>query len=151
MNKYVVDTSVSAKLFLEDEDDRDTALEVFRQGNSGAIVLISPSLTWYELNNVLAKEKIPLEDIKRHLSLFRMQVKNNALRVISVSEILLNKSSELSMLDTQGKGYISSYDATFHALALLENASLITADEKHYNKTKNLIGSVMLLKDFGRY
>jgi len=37
-------------------------------------------------------------------------------------------------MDTQG--YISSFDATFHALALLKNAIFMTADEKHIRKVQ---------------
>ncbi|MES2388203.1 MAG: hypothetical protein V4543_09385 [Bacteroidota bacterium] len=35
----------------------------------------------------------------------------------------------------------------FHALALLLNCTLVTNDKKHYLKTKDIIGSVVMLED----
>jgi len=55
----------------------------------------------------------------------------------------MDNSNKLYVVDTS-----VTFDATFHALAVLMEAVFITADEKHYNKTKDLIGSVVLLENF---
>ena len=144
---YVVDTSVTAKLFLE-EEYREKAEELYWQATQKKIILLAPELTCYELNNVLAKAPISLEEIEEHLYLFEEQVKNETLTVVPYSLEILKKAAEIATIDTQGMGHISSFDATFHALALLNNAVFITADGKHYNKTKGLIGSILHLKDF---
>ncbi len=148
MNKeYVVDTSVTVKLFINEEDS-DKAKFLYRQASKKEISLLAPGLTWYELNSVLTKTQIPLQDIRRHLFVFQKQVRNEVIQIIPFSLDILNKAAEIASMDTQGKGYISSFDATFHSLALLKNAMFITADKAHYNKTKDLIGSVIQLKDF---
>ena len=43
-------------------------------------------------------------------------------------------------------GSPSFYDACYHAIALLNNCDFITADRKHYEKTKAL-GNIRLLQD----
>ena len=43
-------------------------------------------------------------------------------------------------------GFPTFYDASYHALAILNNCNFITADRRHYQKTKAL-GHVRLLAD----
>lgn len=110
--------------------------------------MIAPELTWYELNSVLTKAQLPLEDIQRHLFVFQAQVDNKIIEIIPSSLEILNQAAEIASVDTRGKGYVSSFDATFHAIALLENAVFITADRTHYNKTKDSIGFVLELANY---
>jgi predicted nucleic acid-binding protein len=145
--EYVVDTSVTAKLFVN-EAHSDKARLLYQQASQQKISLIAPELTWYELNSVLTKAQVPFFDIQRHLFVFQELVHNEVIKMVPVSLDLLNQAAFLASMDTQGKGYISSFDATFHALALLKKAIFITADKTHYNKTKDLIGSVVQLEDF---
>jgi predicted nucleic acid-binding protein len=144
---YVVDTSVTAKLFLVEEQSEE-AKRIYQQAARQEIMLLAPELICYELISVLSQEDIALSTVKEHLFLFEELVKNETLIIVPYSFTILNKASEIASLDTGGQGYISSFDATFHALAVLMKAVFITADEKHYNKTKDLIGSVMLLENF---
>lgn len=44
---------------------------------------------------------------------------------------------------------ITFYDACYHALAIRDSGTFITADEKYYKKTHKE-GSIMLLKDYGK-
>jgi len=111
-------------------------------------MLLAPELTCYELISVLTQADMPLSEVKEHLLLFEKLVKDEAVTIVPYSFKILNKASEIASLDTGGQGYISSFDATFHALAFLMDAVFITADEKHYNKTKDLVGSVVLLENF---
>jgi predicted nucleic acid-binding protein len=117
---YVVDTSVTAKLFLV-EEQREKAKQVYQQAIRKKITLFAPELTYYELNSVLTKTSMPLEDIKKYLLFFEEQIKNKTITIVPSSLEILNKA-EIANLDTKGKGDISSFDAIFHALALLKNA-----------------------------
>jgi len=130
------------------EEGREEIIKIFSKANNKEIKLIAPSLLLYELNNCFVVRHVQENRTKQALFIIEKQIKEGSLDIISPSEKILMKARELSNLDTKGQGHISSYDATFHALALLEGATFITADKKHYNKTKKLIGSVMLLEDF---
>jgi len=100
------------------------------------------------MNSVFTKKQIPLENIQQYLDVFQKLTETQVIQIIPLSLQILNKGAEIASTDTKGQGYISSFDATFHALALLNNSTFITADKVHYNKTKDLIDSVMLLKNF---
>jgi predicted nucleic acid-binding protein len=146
MDKYIVDTSVAVKLFL-DETGREQALNVFRLANRNQIRLLAPSLILYELNNALICQGFSQDEVHECLIAFDQQIEDKVIEIIPPTLQLLNKTIEIALLDTQNQGYISSYDATFHALALLRNAVFLTADKKHYQKTVNRIGAVMLLEN----
>ncbi len=143
--KFVVDTSVTVKLFLEEEDAK-LAEKVFEQAKDGEILLFAPTLTSYEVLNVLVKENIPNEEIQAHLLMLKDYTDAKILNLVDSSERLALKTLEIATMDTKGKGYISSYDATFHALAILQQSIFLTADKKHYEKTKDIVGSVLLLE-----
>jgi predicted nucleic acid-binding protein len=148
MKRYIIDTSVTAKLFLDNEPHKDIAIEVFRLADKRNIELLAPSLILYELNNVLVKERATYEDVSAALAIFNKYIEQDKIKIISSDILLLNKAAIIATTDTAGQGYISSYDATFHALALQENAVFLTADKSHYEKTKDRIGSVLLLESF---
>lgn len=147
MNKYVVDTSVAFKFFAEEEDS-ETSLKILKLARDGNITLLAPTLIFYEIINSFVSNGYPEKEILENSEAFHEIADLKIIEIKNPSLEALNKAVEIANTDTKGQGYISSYDATFHALALLENAVLITADKKHYQKTKNLVGSVMLLKDF---
>jgi len=89
-----------------------------------------------------------LDEVKKYLLFFDKQIQKGIITIVPYSLEIQTKAAEIASIDTQGKGYISSLDATFHALALIENAVFLTADGKYYNKTKDLVGSILHLKDF---
>jgi predicted nucleic acid-binding protein len=147
MKKIIVDTSVTVKLFLEEEGS-DLAEKVFEQAKNGEILLFAPTLTSYEVLNTLVKENISNDEIQEHLLMLKDYTEAKILNIVDYSETLALKILEIATMDTKGKGHISSYDATFHALAILQQGIFLTADKKHYEKTKELIGFVVLLNDF---
>jgi len=145
--KFIVDTSVTVKLFLE-EEEADLADKVFKQAKEGEILLFAPTLTSYEVLNTLVKENIPNDEIQEHLLMLKDYTEAKIINLVDYSESLALKTLEIATMDTKGKGHISSYDATFHALAILQQGVFLTADKKHYEKTKDIIGFVLLLGDF---
>ncbi len=147
MKKIIVDTSVTVKLFLE-EKDSDLADKVFEQAKDGEILLFAPTLTLYEVLNTLVKENIPNDEIQEHLQMLKDYTEAKLLNLVDFSETLALKTLEIATMDTKGKGHISSYDATFHALAILQKGIFLTADKKHYEKTKDIIGFTLLLENF---
>ena len=102
---YVVDTSVTAKLFI-DEELSNNAKQIYRQTIRKEIALLAPELTCYELTNVLTKAAIPLAEIKEHLRFFEELIKNETLTIIPYSLEILNNTSDIASIDTKGQGYI---------------------------------------------
>ena len=136
--KYVIDTSVTVKLFLDEQYKEITDL-IFHKSIKGDVLLYAPVLTWYEIVNVLVKEKIPKNEIEKHLLMLKSYANTKILNIVPYSSDITNKALEIATTDTNRQGHVSSYDATFHALALLEHAIYLTADEKHYRKTNVVV------------
>ncbi len=147
MDKYVVDTSVVTR-FLVHQVQRELTQKVFHQAYHKNIELITSSLIWYELNNTFVVRGIPINEAERGMALFQKFIDQKMIQILPSNHETLRKAREIANTEVKGQGYISAYDATFHALALLKNGIFLTADRKHYLKTKELIGSVMLLEDF---
>ena len=138
--KYVIDTSVLAKFYLE-EEGRDKALDVLRQSILGKIDLAAPSLLYYEINGVFAKEGLSQEERNNHFHHLFGLVQSGVLKIVSSNQWLLEEAFDIASFKPKGLGHISVYDATFHAVALKEKAVFLTADNKYADKTEKQFGS----------
>ena len=142
--KYVIDTSALAKVFLA-EADREKAVGLLTSSIRREIELHAPSLLLYEMNNVLVSNEITgraYDDVIRFLFAW---IKAGVLLVHEVDEDLLRRTEAIASIDTQGQGHISSFDATFHALAIRLGAQFVTADKAYVRKTSVLVGHVVEL------
>ena len=62
MQRYVIDSSVFNKLFL-DEVDRDKAQQLFIQAAAGQVILLAPDLLYLEVINTAQRCGVPLEGV----------------------------------------------------------------------------------------
>ena len=62
MQRYVIDSSVFNKLFL-DEVDRDEAQQLFIQAAAGQVILLAPDLLYLEVVNTAQRCGVPLEGV----------------------------------------------------------------------------------------
>jgi predicted nucleic acid-binding protein len=137
----VADSSVFNKLYL-DEVDRDKAVYLFSLSASRITQLIAPTLLFYEVVHTSQSYGLPLKTI---VQLLNRQTEKN---LILIEPSLDHIQKALEVIDTghPKSGYPSIYDAIFHAIAIVEDTFLVTADKKHFAKTKNL-GHILLLDD----
>lgn len=137
--KVTLDSSVIVKWLNTDyEQNLDQSNQVLKDAQSGKIEVICPELVKYEVGNVLLfGKKLSSEraNILLHW-LFQFPIK-----FIPHSEELAKET--FSIAEESGMTY---YDATFVALAKLENAVLVTDNPKHQGKTKEV--KVISLKDY---
>ncbi len=144
--QYVVDSSVIAKLFLE-EPDRNLASQLMERTTKGEVELSAPSLLLYEINSALISNGIKGKAYDESISLLMDWMRDGYISIVEPNEDLLRRAEAIASMDTQGQGHISSFDATFHPLALMRNATFLTSDQVYVRKTKSLLGSVELLQD----
>ncbi|MBU2646535.1 type II toxin-antitoxin system VapC family toxin [bacterium] len=137
----VVDSSVFNKLYL-DEPDRDKAVYLFSLSVSKMTQLIAPTLLFYEVVHTSQSYGLPSKTIIRLLN--RQTEKNLILLEPSLDHI--QKALEIIETGHPKSGYPSIYDSIFHAIAIVEDTFLVTADKKHFAKTKSL-GHILLLDD----
>ena len=139
MLHYVIDTSIFMKLFLEEEDS-DKALEFFINANTSNTILLIPPLFQSEFLSVLRSQRI---DFASAYGILEDYLQTNMVQV-DYSRQLMSQALEIAAHGHSKSGYPSIYDSIYHALAIINNCDFITADTRHYKKTKSL-GHVRLL------
>ena len=140
MQRYVIDSSVFNKLFL-DEVDRDKAQQLFIQAAAGRILLLAPDLLYLEVINTAQRCGVPLKGVVELL-----EAQKYLLEMRTVSEIERKTALQIIAQGHAKSGYPSIFDALFHAMALCNGAIFVIADKKHYTKTQ-ILGSVCLLSE----
>lgn len=137
---YIIDASVCIKWFsIENEDDVSIASLLRVQHMNRNIFLMAPDILVYEVINALAYNLLFNADKVNMaiLSLYEMDIK-----FVEPYAGILSESSKLHFSKN-----ITIYDSIYIALAKYINAQYITADEKLFEKVKDL-GSIILLKNY---
>lgn len=147
IRSLIIDTSVLARYFFAHEQT-PIARGIIERAYYGDLILAAPSLLLYEIASVFSKEQCDAATAKRALSETVALVEANVINLIEPDETALQEALAMAAFDTGGQGHISVYDATFHALAILNGATFITADKKHYNKSVKPFGHIELLEAF---
>jgi len=138
-NIFVVDASVIFKWAVDEGDDTAKAILLKEDAGNKKVHIIVPIFCFTEICNALGLKYPPIA----------MQFFSELLVAgLDERQISFDVANIAFQLMQQYKG-ITFYDAGYHALALLEGGTFITADEKYYNKTKKE-GRIMLLKDYGK-
>lgn len=132
----VIDSSVMIK-WVHPEENRDEALEIRERHFQKKIEIYVPNLTFYEILNYLSR-KHPEQSlyIYSQILTFRMTEVHLSLKITARAIEITNKFPKTSF-----------YDAVYHSIAIEQNGTFITADEKYYNQTKSL-KHIQLLKDY---
>ncbi len=141
--KVVLDSSVFNKLFLM-EDDRDKALKCLEDLNENDFEILVPSIFQYEVLGVAGYYKLDLNEVYDLIRSYEESV----MRVISPSCDMVKMAIKITNSKAKSfSGYPSFYDSIYHALAIANNCDFLTADNKHYQKTKD-IGNIKLLSEW---
>jgi predicted nucleic acid-binding protein len=137
MRRVVLDASVLLKWYLKlpDEQDLPQAAAVLQALLREELKLVQPVHCLLEVAAVLVRKRpqqlgVELPDVKSLL----------AQGEITDSQGVLARGLSLS-------AQLNLFDTLYHAVALEENATLITADRRYYDKAQN-VGSIMLLENF---
>ena len=138
MITLVIDASVAVKWFVRDaneENDVTPAVDILAGIGKNSIELIQPPHWVAEVAAVLTRLQPDLTD--------------DAIDLLDVMEIPIKAESSVyklaSHLATKLNHHL--FDTLYHALALQENATLITADYRYFRKSINH-GSICMLANF---
>lgn len=139
MALYIIDSSVFNKLYLQ-EEGREEALYFFERSAKREATLLAPTLLYYEVISTAQFYRLPIGVIE---DLLEEQITST---LILVEPQIEHRSKALQIIQRGHlkSGFPSIYDAIFHALAIVEKGTLITADKKYYSKVKAL-GHIQLL------
>lgn len=139
MTQYVVDASVAVKWFIRDdaeESNINQAIQLLMLAQRGDAAFLQPPHWVSEVAAVLARlePKTVSRSIGALLALAFVKTtgkSNHYQRAISMAVKLDHHL----------------FDTFYHAVALEENGTLITADKRYYDKAK-VMGAIVMLEDF---
>lgn len=131
MKTIVIDSSVALKWINQiDELLLDQANQLLLDTQTGSVSLLAPELSKYEIGNALLKKKLKLPEAFESIeTIYQLPI-----TFISESEELARQTHKIA-----AQNDITYYDASFIALAKLENAILVTDNVKHQGKIKDII------------
>ena len=133
----ILDASVIVKWFTK-EEDRDKAVRLREDFFKGKLEIVLPDLVLYEIANALRyNPNIDSNDVIDAIS----SILDMEIEIVVPQSSILRKAIEIAF-----EKKISFYDSFYIALASEIDFGFVTADEKLYNKIKDL-GNVHLLKD----
>ena len=138
MIKLVVDASVAVKWFIRDtqeEKDVTSAVDILIGVGRNSIELIQPPHWMAEVIAVLAR--------------LQPDLTNDAIDLLDAMEIPIRAESSDYKLASHLAMELNHhlFDTFYHALALQENATLLTADHHYFRKSVDH-GSIFMLTDF---
>lgn len=139
MKNIILDSCVVAKTFAK-EKDSNQATELIDECVAQHIKIIAPSIIEYELLQIAIKKNLPLTKV---LELFEDII----FKIIDIKKVdsdVWLKAGEIANTGHAKSGHPSLYDSTYHAMAIKDGGLFITADKKHYEKTKDF-GHIALL------
>ena len=127
----IIDASILAKWFLPGEESAEIALRIKDDFAQGTVSIMLPSLIYYEINNLLKSAAVSMRiDPKKALKIYGDFLDLDF-------EIYTTKELLKSTFDCAIKYDISSYDASYVALAEYLQKPFFTADKNLLNKVKN--------------
>lgn len=134
----VIDASVAVKWFLrEDTPAQDTAnaLSILEGGLRGEYSLLQPAHWHAEIAAVLSRESpaTVAADIRDFLLFSFVRIAHTSAVYERATGLAISLRHHV-------------FDTLYHAVALVESAILITADERYYRKAQGL-GHIKLLRD----
>jgi predicted nucleic acid-binding protein len=118
---FVLDASVVIKWFIG-EIDSSKARGLFEQLRDQNIIAAAPDILLYELANILLR--------KRGMSAAEVRTAVRLLLETDIDIVPLEPPLVFEAIDLAETTGASMYDASYLALAVRENATLVTADEK---------------------
>lgn len=134
----MADASVTIAWMLADQPDEhlgELAVSFFRSFGSGEIKLLQPPHWIAEVAAVIAR-RAPEQIESRLTAIAALAVEHPA------GPSTLIKAAELAI-----KLNHNLFDTLYHALALEQGATLVTADERYFAKARQL-GNIELLQNF---
>ncbi len=84
-------------------------------------------------------------DLEAVVRLYESQTQYN-LKIIEANSVHQRQALQIASLGHRKSGYPSIYDTIFHAIAIVDEATMVTADRRYFRKVEKL-GHIILLEE----
>jgi predicted nucleic acid-binding protein len=138
----IPDASVIGKLFLSEEDS-PAAEALVQHALANDLGLIAPAVLIYEVLSIAVRHSVPFGYV---LDIFD-SLKRGGLDLREPTRAELITAEKITTTGQAKSGYPALNDSIFHAMAIERGGVFVTADKRHFAKTKHF-GSVVLLADW---
>ncbi len=141
MRTVIIDASVAIKWFIKHEEGKFQALHLLKKFKSEELEFIVPDLLFYEVTNAfktfISAKRISFVIGKRYLK-----------KLVGLNLITISYSELIDLaLNLSNKFDITIYDASYLALAKLQNLPFYTADQKLLSKISSNFKNAHYLLD----
>lgn len=138
----ILDASILAKLF-RDEPDSSAAEAVLVHCARHRLVHKAPSLALYEVLSVALHYSVPFDIPIRIIA----DLGKAGFELVEPGGEELRKAESIATTKSQAYGFPELKDSIYHAMAIVRGGIFLTADKRHFQKTRTL-GNVQLLADW---
>ncbi|MES2387354.1 MAG: type II toxin-antitoxin system VapC family toxin [Bacteroidota bacterium] len=145
MQHFIIDTSVIVWAFIEDSQT-PRVRQLLEEAEKGKIVLIAPGLLWCEFYSVITRKYKDDITALKFIEAFELLISEDTIKIIE--DRVTKQALKIAHTRADGQeGHIGPNDAYFHAVAVEYDSVFLTNDKKHYKKTIDSIGHIMLFED----
>ncbi|CDX49985.1 conserved hypothetical protein [Mesorhizobium plurifarium] len=138
----IVDASIFIKLF-RDEDDSEQARNLFAKNIADGRAMAAPSILLYEALSAALHYEQSFVMVAKLIAGLR----EGGFELLEPDMDELAKTQEMATQLSPAGGYPTLNDCVYHAIAINRAGTLVTADRRHFAKTKHL-GRITLLADW---
>ncbi len=139
MNKVVLDANIYVKLFKKEADSQQ-AINLINKLVREGVSIVAPSIV---VNETVTTCEVNKQDISQVCDFFRALIDSN-IRFVEIDSDLIKRTLDMTKQGHEKSGFPTFSDSMYQAIAIREDALFITADKRHYEKTKHL-GNIELL------
>ncbi len=141
MNKVVLDANIYVKLFKKEVDSQQ-AIDLVNKLVKEGVSIVAPSVV---VNETVTTCEVNNQDISEVCDFFLALIDSN-IHFTETDSNLIRNTLDLTKQGHEKSGFPTFSDSMYQAIAIKEDALFITADKRHYYKTKHL-GNIELLEN----
>lgn len=143
MNKIIIpDSNVFIKLLIPEKDSKQ-AFQLCEAAVKNSVDFLVPELFRYEVIQVVYGKKCEIGKILELIEAYE----ESSLTCKNPTITEWKKSTEIIESGHPKSGSPSMYDSIYHALAIENDGVFITADRRHFEKSKSF-GHIAMLSDW---
>ncbi len=147
--KFVLDANVFLEIIFG-QKLQDIAKKILEKAILNEIEIIVPGLALDEIAEVLCGNVNDEKIIAAHFNYIDKLILNGIIKVVIPSTKVRLEAIKMARIGNKKSGYPEYSNSLYHTLAILNNATFITNDKKHFAKVKNL-GAIKLLCDLSEF